>query len=63
MMCLTLLVYVEHFFLGFLAPTEHVDIGERVDFLVAIDVDEVSHLILSDYVNDGVLLVFGHDQL
>ena len=60
---LALLENEEHFALRLLTPTKHVNVGERVDFSVAIHVDEVSHLILSYYINNWVLLVFGHDQL
>jgi len=62
-MRVTLLVDEEHFAFGFLAPSQHVDVGQRIDFFLAIDIDKVSHLVLSYNVDDGILLVFGHDQL
>ena len=63
LMHFALLVDEEHFALRFLAPTEHIDVGKRIDLFFTIDIDEMSHLLLSYLIDDGIFLVFRHDQL
>ena len=45
------------------AATQLIHIGQQVDLLLFVSVNEVGHLVLPDNVHYRVLLVFRHNEL
>ena len=62
-MPLALLHHKQQLALSFLAPLDHDRVRQEEDLFSLVHIDEMGELELANEIDDGVLLIFGHDEL